>query len=160
MSHRGLARGRSSPSLAERFHAQYIPEPNSGCWLWTGTCDGLGRYGQIYRDGKYVRAHRLSWEFANGRPVPKGLQVHHRCDVPSCVNPDHLWVGTQSQNMEDMVKKGRNPRRNRKSHCINGHKFTDENTYMTPNGYRHCVSCKRAAWRRFTDKREVLKNGV
>lgn len=95
-----------------RFERMYIPEPNSGCWLWTG---GGSRYGvftmssRAKRSARSVPAHRLSHELFNG-PIPRGLIVRHKCDTPFCVNPDHLEVGTQQDNMNDMVARGRSPR--------------------------------------------------
>lgn len=83
----------------ERF---YIPEPNSGCWLWTGTLHPDGNYGI---KGMY-KAHKLFYEMMFG-PVPDGLCVCHTCDVPCCVNPDHLWLGTHLENMRDKARKGR-----------------------------------------------------
>jgi hypothetical protein len=102
-------------SQQERFESKYIPEPNSGCWLWMASCRPNG-YGQFVKDGrrrpkrKVDYAHRVSWELFCGE-IPKGLQVLHKCDVPCCVNPDHLFLGTQIQNMQDCLSKGRLPRR-------------------------------------------------
>jgi hypothetical protein len=88
-----------------RFERMYIPEPNSGCWLWTGGTTGAG-YGiftmsnRAKRSARSARAHRVSHELFNG-PVPPGLVVRHKCDTPLCVNPNHLQVGTQQDNMND-----------------------------------------------------------
>lgn len=84
----------------------YIPEPNSGCWLWTKGVNSKG-YGIAHVRGKAMRAHRLSWEEANRQKAPANLMVCHKCDVRSCVNPDHLFIGTGSDNMRDCVRKGR-----------------------------------------------------
>lgn len=87
-----------------------MPEPNTGCWLWMGTTCPLG-YGHVRlsRAERKVRsnlAHRIAYERAFG-PIPAGLKCCHRCDVPSCVNPDHLFLGTQKDNLRDMFAKGR-----------------------------------------------------
>ena len=79
-----------------------------GCWLWKGK-PGSGGYGSW----KHGQAHRASWEFYRG-PIPAGLQVCHRCDVPLCVNPDHLFIGTQSDNIQDMYAKGRGRKKKEK----------------------------------------------
>lgn len=76
-----------------------------GCWLWTGYTSTFG-YGMMRFMGKSQNAHRLSWQVHRG-PIPDGLSVLHKCDVPACVNPDHLFLGTQSDNMKDCASKGR-----------------------------------------------------
>src|SRR5207302_3908832 len=77
----------------------------SGCWIWVGAESSDG-YGLTHVDGKEVRAHRLAWTLVRG-PIPDGLSVCHRCDVPPCVNPEHLFLGTAQDNTDDMVAKGR-----------------------------------------------------
>lgn len=124
---------------------QVISDPKSGCLLWCGTNKG-GRfnYGQTYRDGRKITAHRLVWEEHNG-PIPAGLQVLHRCDTPRCVNIDHLFLGTHRQNMEDMAAKGRGHGvyNLKRTECRRGHPFDAANTYVRPNGERTCRECMR-----------------
>jgi HNH endonuclease len=77
----------------------------TGCWEWIGYTDGYG-YGMIRVDGKMRGVHRVSHELHHG-PIPPGLNVLHKCDVPRCWNPQHIWAGTQQENMVDMYRKGR-----------------------------------------------------
>lgn len=93
--------------LEQRFHAQYVRIPFSGCWIWTGQRMSRG-YGVIVANGRPKRAHRLSWEMHNGI-IPVGLLVCHKCDIPECVNPNHLFLGTTRDNWIDMINKGRWP---------------------------------------------------
>ena len=81
-------------------------EKTDGCWLWVGGSKSQKGYGKIEIKGKHKLAHRLSYEIHKG-PIPDGLLVMHSCDNPSCVNPDHLSVGTQSQNILEAFAKGR-----------------------------------------------------
>lgn len=94
--------------LKDRFMKHVFPEPNSGCWLWVGFVGGNG-YGGIRQTGpdeKSRTAHRVSWEIHFG-PIPPGLCVLHKCDVRSCVNPQHLFLGTKKDNTQDSLAKGR-----------------------------------------------------
>jgi hypothetical protein len=83
------------------FLDRSVPEPNSGCWLWLGSVNANG-YGKI--GGKL--AHRMAWAAHNG-PVPDGLNVLHSCDVRCCINPAHLFLGTQPENVADCIAKDR-----------------------------------------------------
>ena len=87
----------------ERFWS--LLDRASGCWLWTGGQNVWG-YGQWNYQGKVIGAHRLAWMLTHG-PIPHGLSVLHRCDTPLCCNPDHLFLGTQADNMADKARKGR-----------------------------------------------------
>lgn len=93
--------------LKERFEEKFITEPNIGCWLWIASKNNKG-YGEISIKGKTMKAHRVSYELYKGN-IPLGLCVCHICDIPSCVNPDHLFLGTHSDNMKDRQVKSRNP---------------------------------------------------
>ena len=99
-------------NLIDRLLKKTIPEPNSGCWLWIGGTKKEG-YGQIVirpkRPGqrrKVKSTHRVSYELLKG-PIPAGMLVLHSCDMPCCINPDHLFLGTTQDNTDDMMAKGR-----------------------------------------------------
>jgi hypothetical protein len=81
------------------------PEPNTGCWLWERATT-RGGYGNVWVNGRIYRAHRASYEAFVGAIAP-GLSVCHKCDTPACVNPDHLFLGSNEDNARDKVRKGR-----------------------------------------------------
>lgn len=93
--------------MLNRFLDKVSPEPNCGCWLWTAASDeaGYGHFG-IARSTS-AKAHRISYKLFVGE-IPDGLIVCHKCDIPSCVNPDHLFLGTGKDNAFDRDAKGRN----------------------------------------------------
>lgn len=93
-----------TPTLADRFWAKV--DKSGECWVWTAAHNGRRGYGGVQADGRWKRASRVSWEMENG-PIPDGLHVLHRCDNPPCVRPDHLFLGTQSDNNHDRDRKGR-----------------------------------------------------
>jgi hypothetical protein len=90
----------------ERFWAKV--DKSADCWLWTGAL--TKGYGQLTHEKRHLYAHRFSWEIHNGH-VPDGAVVCHRCDTPTCVRPDHLFLGTTRDNVMDCLDKGRANRR-------------------------------------------------
>lgn len=92
-------------SIHDRLMRKTIPVTECGCWIFYGAQTSRG-YGQIGIQGKSQLAHRVSYELFCG-PIPDGLDVMHSCDLPICINPDHLSVGTRQANMDDMVNKKR-----------------------------------------------------
>ena len=94
-------------SLREKFDGRYVVDEVTGCWNWVRG-KFRGGYGAIAHGKKTLKAHRVSYELRFG-PIPEGLLVCHNCDNPSCVNPDHLFLGTSRDNTKDMFAKGRNP---------------------------------------------------
>ncbi len=144
----------------------------SGCWIWTKSKDSCG-YGHTSVRKRIIKAHRLSWIIHFG-PIPEltsgdrgVMQVCHSCDVPACVNPNHLFLGSARDNARDADSKGRRKgcylptegrlagrirgaligaERNRtKRFCKNGHEFTVENTQLGTRGKRICRRCQ-AIW--------------
>lgn len=134
-------------SAESRFWAKVRKEPGDGCWLWLGSL--VRGYGDFWPEAqrkapRRAKAHRFSWILANG-PIPDGLQVCHHCDTPACVRPDHLFLGTVSDNLKDCVAKGRHryyvapP----KVACPQGHLYEPGNLVRRSDGSRRCRRCNR-----------------
>ena len=123
----------------ERFEQKYIPEPMSGCWLWIGCYNSSG-YGSFWIAPRSVPASRASWLLNKG-PVAPGFCVLHKCDNRTCVNPSHLFLGTNEDNIKDKVAKQRHYDHGR-THCKRGHLWIPENIQMNPkHGKRYCRLC-------------------
>ena len=144
---------------AERFWAKV--ERGEGCWLFTGYRASHG-YGSHRYQGKAYRAHRLAYLLTYGT-LPSDLNVCHHCDNPGCVRPDHLFLGTQADNMRDMIAKGRGivggggfvPGSGPKNRpvCMRGHAMTGDNVRIRPSGRRVCRECRCHLAREFRKRR-------
>jgi hypothetical protein len=100
-------RGPKVRPFAERFWSRVRRSDDGACWDWLGAVMGKG-YGVLKKPGERlnVSAHRAAYELANG-PIPDRMHVLHRCDRPRCCNPAHLFIGTNADNVADMMAKGR-----------------------------------------------------
>jgi len=101
--------------LNRKFDERYVIVSESGCWIWTGMQrEGYGRI-IAKGSGKFIAAHRYSFARYNGA-ILQEMVICHKCDVPSCVNPEHLWLGTRAENNADRDKKRRHVRHSRGGH--------------------------------------------
>lgn len=134
------------------------------CWLWIGRIRPDG-YGEIRIQGRgRVLTHRLSYELFC-EPIPAGKFICHKCDNRACVNPHHLYAGTQSDNMRDMHQRGRHPNDVKpfEKKCARGHRYSLENTLLKtrPDGrtYRRCKICRLESERHRSKTRKALTKG-
>jgi hypothetical protein len=115
------------------------------CWLFEGYIDRRG-YGRIWLNGKPDTPHRVAYRETKGA-IPDGLTIDHICFVTNCVNPAHLRTMTHLEN-------SKRQRSALKTHCVNGHEFTTENTYLRPSGgRRQCRKCQLEAVRRYAARK-------
>jgi hypothetical protein len=139
----------SNDSPAIRFWSKVIQGPE--CWTWRGSVSETG-YGSFQYRNRKMGAHRAAYLMHVGE-IPTGMIVCHRCDNPSCVRPDHLFVGTHKDNTRDMMAKNRDGFTNRrKTHCPSGHPYAGENL-LVMKGRRYCRECRRAESRQRNRKR-------
>lgn len=116
---------RQSPAAIQtRFERYFIPVTESGCWIWIGA-NRNPKYGSMSLNAKVTPAHRVSWIIYRGQ-IPEGLFVLHKCDIGFCVNPNHLFLGTQQDNVDDMMRKGRQKPSGRRGTQIHFAKLTEE----------------------------------
>ena len=137
----------ASRTYIERFEAKFIPEPNSGCWIWTANLNHAG-YGRIVVGKIWVLAHRFSYQTYKGHLIP-GLVLDHLCRMRCCVNPDHLEQVTLTVN----IQRG-GPSLN--TACPSGHPWTEENTWINPKkNSRCCRQCNRDNAKRYYHSRKA-----
>ncbi len=146
-------------SLDPKIRLEYLfskTKKNDGCFEWIG--NRTNDYAKITFNKKTWYGHRLVWTLSNGE-IPKGIKVLHKCDNPPCINPDHLFLGTQLENMLDKISKGRCPTK-AKTHCKRGHPFDNVNTMVTKQGRRKCRACDKIYKRGnyATSKKNVLSS--
>lgn len=116
------------------------------CWEWTGSRNNKSPYGAVRWNGPIRFTHVVSWELHFG-PIPEGLKVLHKCDNPPCTRPDHLFLGTQQENVLDAVRKGRWPARggrHPKATCYLGHLMRRD-----CSNHSYCPDCTRARARKY-----------
>ena len=138
------ARWTQPSDLPSRFWSKVDRRGPDECWPWKGALipNGYGSLGTVEVDGRVrtqVGAHRVSFFIANGY-WPR--MVRHTCDNPPCVNPAHLLSGDAKSNAQDMLDRGRCDAQQR-THCPQGHPYSDENTLVTRHGHRQCRECGR-----------------
>lgn len=131
----------ASIPIEQRFWAKV--EKTNTCWLWLGS--KVKGYGQFWLNGKLHLAHRVSYETIHSGNIPNGMVLDHICKNHSCVNPEHLRVVTQREN----ISYGDSPVADNihKTHCPQGHPYNDENTIIR-NGHRYCRECKKISDRK------------
>lgn len=128
-------RGHVFKSEILRLEEKYIPEPNSGCWLWTGATNGFG-YGRLFSNGRNRYAHRVSFEIAHG-PIADDMQLDHLCRNTFCINPDHLEPVTNQENVKRGLMSALRPAR---VFCPKGHP-QNQFGYIDSRGARQCLVC-------------------
>lgn len=126
------------------------------CWPWQRSASKAG-YGRVEINYHARSAHRLIWEAFNETILDPNVFACHACDNPRCCNPRHVFPGTHTDNMRDMVAKGRKAKARPRSHCRRGHRLTDDNLIVTARGVRRCKICSAARLATYVRPRKPLK---
>lgn len=149
-----------SESDRKRIWALVKIVEGDGCWEWQGACSPNG-YGKTEIWKNAVRtaktAHKAIYEMHLNELIPRTTFICHKCDNKKCCRPDHLFLGTARENILDCVAKGRHKEKN-KTHCVNGHEYTPENTRIDKRGHRACKTCIKDSQRRSWINRSKKEN--
>lgn len=143
----------------QELNEHLIPEPMSGCLLWLGKTTTHFGYGYVYWRGKSQIVHRIVWSVLKG-PIPRGKLVLHKCDTPPCANINHLFLGTQLDNIHDMWAKGRNANTSETRHPweLNGRAKLTREQVLSLRAFRSEGESLLKLARRFSvSKRQVLR---
>jgi HNH endonuclease len=141
------------------FDGKYVVDAQSGCWIWKSKPDQNG-YGRYRFDSKLLRAnvaaHRVSYLLHIGN-IPEGLVIDHVCRVRNCVNPEHLEVVSQKENVRRSNVFRRRQRLSKGDRCREGHTFEGQNVMARPSGGRRCRKCHNAQKRRHTLRKKMIR---
>lgn len=140
---------RITNSIEKRFWSKVSKKRY--CWFWTGYKEKSGHGKFRLTSSVVIGAHRISWILFN-KKMPTNM-VLHKCNMPNCVNPKHLYDGTQAQNTRDSVKDGTHFEAS-KTHCNIGHKFTKGNTLIVAKGAKRCRECNRIRCLEYSRRRK------
>jgi hypothetical protein len=129
----------SRPNTPEDVWKRIAKGKPNDCWLWQGSTRSTG-YGSFSYYGRIYSAHRFVYELVVGK-IPAGKVTDHICRTRLCCNPAHIRIVTNRENV--LAGIGHTAVNARKTHCLNGHEFTSENTHITKKGQRECRTCVR-----------------
>lgn len=150
------------PSKDKEYRARWLARirarvvvDNNGCWIWQGFINPRWGYGTTSHRGKMGYVHRWMYKVTHGVQLTREQYVCHSCDVKACCNPDHLWLGTNSENQQDSVRKRRHGE-TKKTHCPNGHEYTRANTRIIGSASggtaRQCRICTKEYHRKRNER--------